>query len=269
MNAFEKLSGRFRTGFHICVGLDTDIDKIPKHLLKYSNPILEFNKQIIEATSNSAAAYKINFAFYEKYGAKGFEIISETLKLIPEKVLTIADAKRGDIGNTSEMYAQSIFDHFGFDAVTLHAYMGFDSISPFLQYKDKLHFILALTSNPGNADFEKLKLDDGSLLFQKVIKRVKEWNTKNNCAIVFGATNKEELELNINLFENLPVLLPGVGSQGGSLEDVTKIFRDKKNQNFLVNVSRALLYSNSTENFIQSVIKILEEYNSTVKKVFI
>jgi orotidine-5'-phosphate decarboxylase len=191
----------------------------------------------------------MNFAFYEKNGVKGIETIYKTLELIPPDILTIADAKRGDIGNTSEMYAQSIYDHFHFDSVTLHPYMGFDSLSPFLNYKDKINFILALTSNSGSADFEKQKLTNGKYLYQFVIEKVNEWNTNLNCGIVFGATNSEELNDNITTFKSLPVLLPGVGTQGGSLEEVVKTFTEHNNINYLVNISRALIYTDNTAKF--------------------
>jgi orotidine-5'-phosphate decarboxylase len=265
MNAINKLNKKFDKGSHICVGLDTDIKKIPQSLLSCKNPILEFNKIIIESTFMHAASYKINFAFYELYGSKGFDDISQTLELIPDDVLTIADAKRGDIGNTSQMYAQSIFNHFNFDAVTLHPYMGFDSLSPFLEYADKLNFILALTSNEGAKDFEKLKLANNKYLYQHLIETVNLWNRKNNCGIVFGATNLNELEENIQSFSSMPVLLPGVGAQGGSLEDVAKTFSSHKNKNYLVNISRALLYIDNSDNFGNSVSKAIKDLNSTIQ----
>ena len=214
MNALEKLAKKNSQGYHICVGLDTDINKIPKHLLSFDDPVFEFNKRIIEATSKTAAAYKINFAFYETAGSKGFESLKKTIALLPGDVLTIGDAKRGDIGNTSQMYASSVFEHFGFDAITLHPYMGSDSLKPFLDYGDKLNFVLVLTSNPGASDFEKLKLEDGSYVFQKVISTVAGWNEKGNCGFVFGATKIDELKENILSFKGMPVLLPGVGAQG-------------------------------------------------------
>ncbi|MHB9039728.1 MAG: orotidine-5'-phosphate decarboxylase [Melioribacteraceae bacterium] len=242
MTAKEKIESKTSDGFHICVGLDSDITKIPQHLLKHSNPILEFNKVIIENTYKEASAYKINFAFYEKDGSRGFDTIHKTMELIPDDVLTIADAKRGDIGNTSQMYAQSIFDHFGFDAVTLHPYMGLDSLSPFLEYKNKLNFILALTSNSGASDFE-------------------------NCGLVFGATKIDELKNNIESFRQMPILLPGVGTQGGSLEDVTRTFFLHKNMNFIINISRALIYSDNTENFGIAISKTIKQYNSTLHSI--
>lgn len=249
------------------MGLDSDLKKIPPHLVSNKNPLLEFNKIVIENSYKDAAAYKINFAFYEKFGSQGFDIISQTLEFIPDDVLTIADAKRGDIGNTSQMYAESIFDHFDFDAVTLNPYMGHDSLSPFLEYKDKLNFILALTSNSGSADFEKLRLEGGTFLYQNVIQKVHEWDRHKNCGIVFGATNSEELKMNVNSFGGLPVLLPGVGAQGGSLDEIVQIFSEAKNQNYIVNVSRALIYSDSTKNFGAVVNKTLKSYNHSAQSL--
>lgn len=267
MKAIEKLNARTGAGYHICVGLDTDINKIPKHLLSYEDPVFEFNRRIIEVTSEQAAAYKINFAFYETAGSKGFESLKRTIELIPDNVLTIGDAKRGDIGNTSQMYASSVFDHFGFDSITLHPYMGSDSLQPFLEYEDRLNFVLALTSNPGASDFEKLKLDDGSFLFQKIISTVNNWNLKNNCGIVFGATKIDELRENIRIFNKMPVLLPGVGAQGGSLEDTVKTFESNHHQSYLINVSRALIYADSSAGFEDKVKSVLTGYNKIIAEI--
>jgi len=267
INSYEKIKSLVNQDKHICVGLDTDVEKIPEHLRKLSDPVFEFNKIVIENTAEDAAAYKINFAFYEKDGAKGFEGIQKTLELIPKNILTIADAKRGDIGNTSQMYAQSVFEHFNFDSVTLHPYMGFDSLEPFLNYKDKLNFILALTSNKGSADFEKLILDGGTSLYQKVIEKVNSWNRAKNCGIVFGATNADELRVNIKSFDGLIVLLPGIGAQGGSLEEVVSAFKQNHNNNFLINVSRALIYCDSSKDFASKINSTLKELNESVKKV--
>lgn len=268
MRAIEKLQFKNDELKFVCVGLDTDINKIPKHLLSSEEPIIEFNKSIIEATKNYAAAYKINFAFYEVFGSKGFDIIEKTLSFIPEDVLTIADAKRGDIGNTSEMYAKSIYDHFGFDSVTLHPYMGKDSLQPFLNYSEKLNFILALTSNPGSSDFEKQILNDGSFVFQKVIKSVAEWNTNNNCGIVFGATNPEELYNNLKLCSNLTILLPGVGAQGGSYEDIMRIFSQHNRKNFIINLSRGLIYLSSENDFMEKTEKEIIRLNQVAEQFF-
>lgn len=264
MTAREKLESKLNKDYHICVGLDTDIKKIPKHLLIEKDPVLEFNKIIIDNTAENAACYKINFAFYEKFGAKGFEDLAKTLELIPKDIFVIADAKRGDIGNTSEMYAKAVFEELQFDSITLHPYMGFDSLQPFLNYKNKINFILALTSNTGAADFEKQKMYDGKYLFQHVIEKVNNWNENKNCGIVFGATKIDELKENISSFNNLIVLLPGVGAQGGSLEDVASAFNHAQNKNYLVNISRALLYCDESTSFHSKVKEQINSYNQSV-----
>jgi orotidine-5'-phosphate decarboxylase len=267
MKAKEKLQKRLSEQKHICVGLDTDLNKIPSHLKSWNDPIFEFNKAIIEATAENVCAYKINLAFYEKEGAKGLESLQRTLDIIPEEVFIIGDAKRGDIGNTSLMYAQSIFDHFNFDSVTLHPYMGYDSLKPFIDYSEKINFILALTSNPGSADFEKIKLEDGRFVYQEVINKVCEWNINENLGIVFGATNPTELTNEINNFNNLFILLPGIGAQGGSLEDVVKTFKDNNNSNFVINVSRGIIYCDTSELFSIKAAEELNKYNSLIQQI--
>lgn len=267
MSAQDKLLQRLQKGKHICVGLDTDISKIPMYLHSEENPIVKFNHIVIDNTAECAAAYKINLAFYEKDGAAGFDNLRRTLELIPEDILVIGDAKRGDIGNTSDMYALSIFNHFNFDAVTLSPYMGYDSLMPFLNYADKINFILALTSNKGSADFEKQKLADNTYLYQKVIEKANNWNTNKNCGIVFGATNSEELKENINSFNDLYVLLPGVGTQGGSLQDVVKTFYQNNKTNFLINISRALLYIDRTTEFGKKIKFEMNRLNSEVMEL--
>ena len=265
MTAQEKLNNRLKQNFHICVGLDTDETKIPEHLQNNINPVLEFNKIIIDKTYESAAAYKINLAFYESMGTKGIETMLETVEYIPYDTLIIGDAKRGDIGNTSQMYAKSIFEEFKFDAVTLHPYMGSDSLMPFFEYKDKINFILALTSNQGAFDFEKLKLEDGSFLFQKVLAKIKEWNSAKNLGAVFGATNSEELNDNIHLLKGIYSLLPGIGAQGGSLTDVVNAFKKVHLNKFIINASRAIIYADSSINFGDEAAKVLKEYNESIK----
>ncbi|MCK9280130.1 MAG: orotidine-5'-phosphate decarboxylase [Melioribacteraceae bacterium] len=267
MNSKEKLATAFKKNYHICIGLDTDINKIPEFLKSEKSPISVFNKMIIESTYECAAAYKINFAFYEQEGAKGYELLEETRKCIPENIFTIADAKRGDIGNTSEMYAKAVFDLLNFDSITLHPYMGNDSLSPFLNYVDRLCFILALTSNKGAIDFEKLELANGNLLYQEVIEKVKLWNTNKNLGLVFGATKLEELKENISRFEDLPILLPGVGAQGGSLEDVVSTFNNSGNNRFLINISRGLIYVDSSREFINKVKMQLSDFNKSIEKI--
>lgn len=267
MTAIDKLTARNQQGYHICVGLDTDINKLPLHFEKSTESIFEFNKNIIDATKDSAAAYKLNLAFYESHGIKGLEVLEKTIEYLPEDILIIGDAKRGDIGNTSKMYAESLFGHFNFDASTLNPYMGHDSVSPFLEYRNKLNFILALTSNKSAVEIEKLQLSSGQFVYQKVIEKVHEWNIEKNCGIVFGATNSEELQVNMQNIGALPVLLPGVGAQGGSLEDVVKTFRQYSKINFLVNVSRGLLYIDNTESFTEKVSEAINKMNDVVSSI--
>lgn len=269
MNALQKLEKKNSEEKFICVGLDTDLNKIPDHIKLDINPVISFNRAIIEATKENAAAYKINFAFYEKDGSTGISNLEKTLSYIPEDILIIADAKRGDIGNTSKMYAKSIFESLNFDASTLNPLMGKDSLDPFFNYDEKLHFILALTSNPGANDFERLKLTDGTYLFQKIISKVVEWNEKKNCGIVFGATNSDELKENIKLIDNLPVLLPGIGAQGGSLREVIEVFKSVDRKNYLINVSRGIIYkSNNTDFDLQAAneLDLLTEQIKTYLK---
>ncbi len=267
MNALEKLKSKNNEGKFICVGLDTDINKIPVHLRKMDEPVLEFNKSIINSTVEYAAAFKINFAFYESMGYKGLSALENTIKLIPEDVLIIADAKRGDIGNTSAMYAKAVFDNMHFDSITVNPYMGEDSILPFLSYKDKIIFVLALTSNQGSDDFEKMKLVNGLFVFQQVIEKVKTWNKNNNCGIVFGATKPEELKQNIQSFDKLPVLLPGVGAQGGSLEDVVTAFKQNGRDNYIVNVSRGIIYKSNNMDFYKAAENEIKALNNNVNKL--
>ncbi len=267
MTAQEKLKNRIEKKYHICIGLDSDVNKIPQHLLKFNNPILEFNKRIIESTIDSAAAYKINFAFYESWGIEGIKTLEQTIDFIGDDVVIIADAKRGDIGNTSLKYAESIFNHFRCDAVTLHPYMGIDSIEPFINYTDKISFILGLTSNKSSADFEKQILSSGKFLYQEVIEKTNEWNINNNCGLVFGATNISELKENIPSFNEMPILLPGVGAQGGSLEEVVSTFYQNNKNNFIINISRGLIYIDETESFDKSVKNKLLELNQQIAKL--
>jgi orotidine-5'-phosphate decarboxylase len=266
MNAINKLNRKNSEGKFICVGLDTDLHKLPPHIRNSDDPIYEFNRLIIETTAESAAAYKLNFAFYELFGSRGFEVLKRTIDIIPDDVLIIGDAKRGDIGNTSRMYADSIYNYFRCDASTINPYMGEDSVKPFLQFEDKLNFILALTSNPGAENFEKLKLQDGKYLYQRVIKTVNQWNVKNNCGIVFGATQSVELKDNFDLIGRLPVLLPGVGAQGGSLEDVVSSFKKAGRLGFLINVSRGIIYKSSLSDFADAASGELMSLNIKVKK---
>ncbi|HTL83164.1 MAG TPA: orotidine-5'-phosphate decarboxylase [Bacteroidia bacterium] len=234
----------------LCIGLDTDSKKLPKHLLKHDDPVFEFNKQIIEATHDLCVAYKPNLAFYEADGVKGLQSLEKTMKLFPKDVFTIADAKRGDIGNTSAMYARSFFEHYGFDSVTVAPYMGSDSVKPFLGYKDKWVILLALTSNEGAVDFEMQELKNGKKLFEEVLYQSQQWGNADNMMYVVGATKAEHLSHIRKIIPDHFLLVPGVGAQGGSLQEVAKYGMNKE-CGLLVNASRSILYASGGEDFAE------------------
>lgn len=234
----------------LCVGLDTDINKIPTFLLKFDDPIYEFNKQIIAATHDLCVAYKPNLAFYEASGVMGLLSMQKSLGQIPENIFTIADAKRGDIGNTSSMYAKSFFEHYGFHSVTVAPYMGSDSVKPFLEFKDKWVIVLALTSNEGAADFQFVDSSSGEKLYEKVIRKCMTWATPEQLMFVVGATKAESLtNIRVMAPDNF-LLVPGVGAQGGSLAEVAK-YGMNKDCGLLVNASRSILYASNGEDFAE------------------
>ena len=238
----------------LCVGLDTDINKIPEHLLSESDPIFSFNKAIIDATADFAVAYKPNIAFYESLGVKGWESLGKTIAYLNEsypEVFTIADAKRGDIGNTSKMYAEAFFNAMAFDSVTVAPYMGVDSVSPFLAFEDKWVILLALTSNQGAFDFQLTENTDGEALFETVVKKAQEWATPEQLMFVLGATKTEFLERVRKAAPDSFFLVPGVGAQGGSLEDVlTKA--TNKDYGVLVNSTRGIIYQSKDRDFAEA-----------------
>ncbi|MES2396758.1 MAG: orotidine-5'-phosphate decarboxylase [Bacteroidota bacterium] len=243
----------------LCVGLDTDITKIPSHLLKTEDPVFEFNKQIIDATHDLCVSYKPNMAFYETQGVKGWISLEKTINYINQRhkdVFTIADAKRGDIGNTSKMYAKAFLETLNFDSITVAPYMGEDSVTPFLEYKNKWVILLALTSNKGAFDFQTSEIGSilekgrGMKLFEKIIETSKKWSTPDNMMYVVGATKAEML---LDIRKMIPdnfLLVPGVGAQGGSLHDVAKYGMNKQ-CGLLVNSSRGIIYASSGENFAE------------------
>ena len=232
----------------LCVGLDTDLNKMPKHLLDYDDPIFEFNKQIIDATKDLCIAYKPNIAFYECHGSKGWDSLKKTIDYIPDNIFTIADAKRGDIGNTSSYYAKTFFEYMDFDSVTVAPYMGVDSVTPFLEFEGKWVILLALTSNKGALDFQMNKFEDGERLFEKVIKAANSWGDDGNLQFVVGATRAEGIGEVRAIASNNFFLVPGVGAQGGSLEDVAK-YGWNNDCGLLVNSSRGIIYASNDENF--------------------
>lgn len=237
----------------LCVGLDSSLDKIPKHLLKYENPILEFNKQIIDATKDLCVAYKPNTAFYECYGKKGWETLIETWKYIPRDTFSIADAKRGDIGNTSAMYAETFFNEktseMSFDSVTVAPYMGSDSVTPFLTFENKWVILLALTSNTGHADFQLQPIGEDKL-FEKVLKTSQQWATDEQMMYVVGATRGAAFADVRKLAPNHFLLVPGVGAQGGDLKEVCKYGLNSQ-CGLLINSSRGIIYAGQGEDFAE------------------
>lgn len=264
----------FSKGTYLCVGLDTDITKIPKHLLSHSDPVFEFNKQIVDATKNFCVSYKINTAFYEAEGVKGWQALEKTVNYIPSTHFKIADAKRGDIGNTSSQYAKAFFETLNFDAITVAPYMGGDSIKPFLEYKDKWTIVLGLTSNSGSADFELKRiikrtelLDEGvhitrqveKFLYEEVLEATLKWGTEENLMFVIGATHPAEFSTIRELTPNHFYLVPGVGAQGGSLKGISEkaIINDC---GLLVNASRAVIYASGGEDFADAAAKVAREY---------
>jgi len=249
----------------ICIGLDVDKDKIPKHLLSASDPILEFNRRIIEATNDLVCAYKPNLAFYEAMGEVGMYALRETLKLIPKTIITIGDGKRGDIGNTAERYATSLYNDYGFDSVTVNPYMGYDSVEPFLRNKEKGVFLLALTSNPGSKDFQRLKVGTKPF-YEKVVLSAKKWNTQNNIGLVVGATHPKELQHIRKIVPDMPILIPGIGKQGGDLKSSILYGCSKNGKLAVINVSRSIIYASPEKDFAEAarkaVLKMLEEIRS-------
>jgi len=234
----------------VCVGLDTDLDKVPKHLLKEDDPIFAFNRSIIDSTSDLVCAYKPNLAFYEVFGSRGWEALKKTCDYIPRQIPIILDGKRGDIGNTARMYARAVFETLGGDAVTVNAYMGKDALLPFLEYEDKCSFVLCLTSNQGAQDFQ-LSQVEGQPLYEIVARKVVDWNEKGNCGLVVGATYPEQLKGIRETAASLPILIPGVGAQSGDLESTVRFGTDKNGELAIINSSRAILYASSGEDFAE------------------
>lgn len=279
MTRKELVEQIFSKKTYLCVGLDTDISKLPKHLQQSQNAIFEFNKAIIDATKDFCVGYKINTAFYEAEGLKGWEAMEQTVNYIPSTHFKIADAKRGDIGNTSAQYAKAFFETMNFDAITVAPYMGEDSIKPFLDYKDKWTIVLGLTSNIGARDFEVQKVmkqqenlvegihtvhTSSSYLYEAVLQKAAGWGTEENLMFVIGATNPNEFSSIRNLTPNHFYLVPGVGAQGGSLKEIS----EKAMTNdcgLLVNASRAVIYVSSGEDFAEAAGKAAKEYADEMK----
>jgi orotidine-5'-phosphate decarboxylase len=249
---------------YLCVGLDTSIDKIPEHLQSHPDAIFEFNKQIIDATKDLCVAYKINTAFYEALGVAGWQALEKTVKYIPATHLKIADAKRGDIGNTSNQYAKAFFEAIEFDALTVAPYMGSDSVKPFLDYENKWTIVLGLTSNEGSKDFQQQLVGDG-FLYETVIKKTAQWGTTENLMFVVGATKADEIASIRKIIPDHFLLIPGVGFQGGSLSEVSK-YGLNADCGLLINVSRAIIYAGKNENFAAEAREIALQYQTEMKE---
>ncbi len=245
----------------LCIGLDVDLEKIPQHLLKLEDPIFEFNKQIIDATHELTVAYKPNIAFYEAYGLQGWKSLKRTIDYINNNfpdLFTIADAKRGDIGNTSTRYAKAFFEDLNFDSITVAPYMGSDSVEPFLAFADKFTILLALTSNKGGLDFQILKDENGLTLYEKVLKNSQKWKNSDRLMYVVGATRPEYFRKIRNLVPNNFLLVPGIGAQGGDLQEVCKYGMNDQ-IGLLVNSSRGIIYASTEKDFaIKAQIKAKE-----------
>jgi orotidine-5'-phosphate decarboxylase len=268
MDQGQLISEIKRKRSFLCIGLDVDLEKIPPHLQNLQYPIFEFNKRIIDATHQLAVAYKPNIAFYEAYGLKGWESLRMTIEYLnrnhPE-IFTIADAKRGDIGNTSTQYAKAFFEDMDFDAITVAPYMGRDSVEPFLQYSGKHTILLALTSNEGSSDFQT-KVINGNELYKTVIETSKTWNHSNNLMYVVGATKAEYLSEIRKIIPNSFLLVPGVGAQGGDLQEVCKHGMNK-DIGILINSSRGILYASRGNDFAEKARQAASELQTQMNRI--
>jgi orotidine-5'-phosphate decarboxylase len=262
MKSYEKLINRLEsTNSMLCIGLDTSIEKLPHGVTKDIYGLVDFNLSIIDATKEYTAAYKMNFAFYEQYGIEGLEALKKTFESVPDGIFTIADAKRGDIGNTSKAYAKMCFDYFHADSITVNPYMGADSVIPFLEYSEKFVFLLGLTSNPGSFDFQRLETDK-SKVYEKVFEVSSQWATAENLGYVVGATHPEELQALRKKYQDRVFLIPGVGTQGGDAESVLEANQPGP---ALVNASRAVLYASNGEDYAEKAHNVAKGYFEILK----
>ncbi|MDH7516509.1 MAG: orotidine-5'-phosphate decarboxylase [Bacteroidota bacterium] len=264
MHILEKLDAITKKNKSlVCVGLDTVAARLPSPVLSSDNPVLAFNRRIIEATADIVQAYKLNLAFYEALGRFGYDTLRGTLKAIPGNVVVIGDGKRGDIGNTSVMYARALFEDLGFDAATVSPYMGFDSVKPFIDFSEKGVFVLALTSNPGSRDFQYLETG-GTPLYRRVVEAVVRWNTDGNCGLVVGATHPDELAEVRAAVGDMPILVPGLGVQGGNVERTVEAAVTPSGMRAVFNASRAVLYAGSGSDFAECARRAVEELRDAV-----
>ena len=264
MNFTEKLlTASRRNKSLLCVGLDPDPKLMPDKV-----GIFEFNQAIIDATSDLVCAYKPNLAFYEALGSEGLDALKRTIKYIPEDIPVIGDAKRGDIGNTAKAYAKTIFSNFNFDAATVNPYLGFDSIEPFIQYRDKGVFILCRTSNAGAVDFQSLRcqVENGHRpLFEIVALKAKQWNIYGNIGLVVGATYPEELRLIRQIHPDMPLLIPGIGAQGGDLASTVRYGVDAQGEKAIINSSRQIIYASREKDFAEAARQVASELRDQIQ----
>ena len=272
MNFYQKLRRiQKKNDSLLCIGLDTDIDRIPEFLFEWGDPIFEFNRRIIDATKDLVCAYKINLAFYEVTGEHGWYTVHQTLARIPEEIVTIGDGKRGDIGNSSERYAKLFVDDYEFAASTVNPYMGGDSVAPFLKDRAQGAFVLALTSNPGARDFQYLPVR-GKPLYEHVIARARKWNTRKNCGLVVAATRPKELRRIRSLVPDMPLLIPGVGAQGGDVRSAVRYGCARDGTMAIINASRSIIYASRGEDFAraarEAALALREEMNVYRRRYF-
>jgi orotidine-5'-phosphate decarboxylase len=255
VNFLEKLHiASHRNGSLLCIGLDPDLSLMPE-----KTSVLEFNRAIIEATSDLVCAYKLNFAFYEALDSRGISTLKQTIKDVPEDIPVIGDAKRGDIGNTARAYAKAIFESLSCDAATVNPYLGLDSVAPFIEYRDKGVFILCRTSNPGAEDFQSLRCKEGAgsrRLFQIVAHKASQWNTHGNIGLVVGATYPEELKLIREAHPTMPLLIPGIGAQGGDLALAVRYGVDAQGERVIISSSRQVIYASRQKDFAQAARRV-------------
>lgn len=266
MNFVEKLLKAARANKSLlCIGLDPDPQLMPAGV-----GIVEFNRAIIEATSDLVCAYKPNLAFYETLGAEGFDVLKDTIACIPESIPTIGDAKRGDIGNTAKMYAKSLFEMFGFDAATVNPLMGFDSLEPFIEYRDRGVFVLCRTSNPGSADLQDQLLSSGPM-YELIAELARQWNKYGNIGLVVGATYPEEISRVRAICPDMPLLIPGVGAQSGDLASAVRYGVDAKGQKAIISSSRQVIYASKGKDFAEAAreaaLKLRDEINRYLEDV--
>lgn len=238
----------------LCIGLDVDPGLLPSHIKSSSNPVLLFNRRVIDATSDLVCAYKLNLAFYEALGDQGWHVLRQTLSHIPRSIVSIGDGKRGDIGNTAERYAKALYHDLGFDAVTVNPYMGYDSVEPFIRSESHCAFVLVLTSNEGSRDFQRVTIS-GRPFYEKVVHASLRWNTRKNIGLVVGATHPEELKPIRKLVPDMPILIPGIGRQGGDLESAVRHGCSKKGELAIINAGRSVIYASDGKDFASAARK--------------